>query len=205
VALATVLSRLSRRGEAQTAAQRALGLAHEDWEIRNAQSMIDYLQSAPAAANRPAASADLAARVNACSSGDKTMCAGVANDLEAVCKGGESTACGALAWMYETGAGVALDAARAAALHAQACEGGQKASCVRAAFLRATAKGAPGEQGRDVAALDRMCAEGTLDACTALGLVHARKGNLARARELLKKACDGGQADACRMVQSLPK
>jgi hypothetical protein len=55
--------------------------------------------------------------------------------------------------------------------------------------------------------LTRACEAGSTSACQALAILYTNRlaASLARARELLDKACRGGDARACESIKSLPR
>jgi TPR repeat protein len=214
--LARVLAEQGKAAEAQAEAQRASELAREDWEKENARRVADYVSkrtAAPAAAATAAGASqpgeDPDALSEACfGSRDAASCAKLVPVLERYCTAGDGSACSALAWILESGTGVPADLTRAAAFYQQSCEKKDQAGCVRFAWLQARGEGVPKDEAGGMAALDRICSEGFLEACTQLGVLHAGRqtsDGMARARELLKKACDGKDAEACRLLSSMPR
>jgi len=214
--LARVLAEQGKPADAQAEARRAAELAREDWEKENARRVVDYVgkrTAAPAAAATGAAASQPGEDPDALSescfgSRDAASCAKLVPVLERYCTAGDGGACGGLAWIHESGTGVSADMAKAAAFYQQACERKDQAGCARFAWLQARGEGAPKDEAAGMAALDRLCSEGFLEACTQLGVLHAGKQTsegMARARELLKKACDGRDPEACRLLSSMPR
>lgn len=209
VALANALSTVSKREEAIAEAQRGLDLADSDQQRQNASRMLDFVKRASAteavASQRGGPSSD---SVAACGRGDGAACARIMPELVKFCDSGQAQACGALAWLYQTGSGVAADAAKTAAYTAKACTAGDKSSCARAAWLEAKGEGLAKNEAKAMAALEGLCSEGFLEGCKVLGILHAAKStkaSFAKARELIKRSCDGGDQAACSMLTSLPK
>jgi TPR repeat protein len=208
LALARVLFQQSKPDEARAEAERGRELAQADWEIKNARELIDYMNkvSSPAAATEQASPP--AGLMEACLGGDGAACGRVTPDLERFCGGGEGRACTALGWIHESGKGVTADTAKAAALYKQGCEKGDKSGCARHGWLQARGEGMAKDEAGGMGALDRLCAEGFMEACTQLAVLHAgqqTKAGIARAKELLKKACEGGDEEACRILSSMPR
>ena len=61
--------------------------------------------------------------------------------------------------------------------------------------------------GASLEAMEKACGEGAQDACVAVGTALAdsgRPGSMARARQVLKKSCDAGSTNACRVLGQLP-
>lgn len=215
VAMARVLANAGREQEATASALRGRDLAKDDWERQNAQEEIDRLGKSAA---RPASSGEgapsgavtaspsgLAARMAACARGETSACAAAVPDLDKACSAGASTACANLAWIHASGQGVPSDEGRAAALFAQACTGGEKLACVHAAWLQVKLKRSPGDEATGMGSLAQLCDAGQLEGCTALAIVHLNRHTpqgRAQASALLKKACDGGDAEACQIQQS---
>ena len=80
--------------------------------------------------------------------------------------------------------------------------------CVGFALLQARGTGVIQNEAKAQATLERLCQEGVLEACTQLAVLIAPSrtpADMARARELLTKACDGKHARACEMLKSMPK
>lgn len=207
--LARALAEQAKPAEALTEAERAVELAHEDWETENAVKMLEYVKrrvSGNAAAREGAESAN---RMDACFSGaDGAACAKVAADLDRTCAAGEGRACTALGWIQETGKGTPADVARAATSYKQGCDKGDKSGCARFAWLQARGEGVTRDEASGMRALDALCGEGFFEACTQLAVLHAgrqSKDGIARAKDLLKKACDGGDGEACRLLTSMPR
>jgi TPR repeat protein len=207
--LASALVEQSKSAEAVAEAERAVELAREDWERDNARKVLDYVKrraSPDAGASQGTGSATV---MEAClGGGDAAACAKLAVDLDRACAAGEGRACTALGWIHESGKGVAVDLARAAALYKKGCEKEDKSGCARFAWLQARGEGVAKDEAGGMAALDRLCAEGFFEACTQLAVLHAgrkSKEGMARAKELLKKACDGGDTEACRLLSSMPR
>jgi TPR repeat protein len=208
LALARVLFQQSKTAEARAEAERGRELAQADWEVKNARELIDYMNkeaSQTAAAEQGGPPAGL---MEACLGGDGAACGRVTPDLERFCAGGEGRACTTLGWIHESAKGVTADPARAAALYTQGCDKGDKSGCARFGWLQARGEGMAKDEARGMGTLDRLCGEGFMEACTQLAVLHAgqqTKADIARAKELLKKACDGGDTEACRILSSMPR
>ena len=80
--------------------------------------------------------------------------------------------------------------------------------CVGFALLQARGNGVIQNEAKAQATLAQLCQDGILEACTQLALLivpGGRPADIARARELLTKACDGKHRGACEMLKSMPK
>jgi hypothetical protein len=76
------------------------------------------------------------------------------------CEGGEVSACKSLGLLWDTGAGGAVDRARAAALYERACNGGEIDACNNLANLCMGGDGVPRDIPRAITLYDRACAGG---------------------------------------------
>lgn len=216
VVLARILAEQSKAAEALTEAQRAVDLADTDWEKQNAAKVVEYVKrraSPEAAVARTAGASPTSEEPDTLSEScfgarDAAACAKLAPVLERYCNAGDGGACGGLAWIHESGTGVPADVAKAAPLYQQSCDKGDRQGCARFAWLQVRGEGVPKDEAAGMAALDRICSEGVMESCTQLAVLHAGKQTsegMARARELLKKACDGRDAEACRLLSSMPR
>lgn len=206
--LARVLAGQSKTAEAVAEAERAVELARADWERENARAVLDDVRRASPrdSGGQGAGAANL---MEACfNGGDAAACAKVTADLDRTCAAGEARACTALGWIHETGKGVPAEVAKAATFYKQGCDKADKSGCARFAWLQARGEGVTKDEAAGMAALDRLCADGFFEACTQLAVLHANRPTregMAKAKELLKKACDGGDQDACRLLSSMPR
>jgi TPR repeat protein len=153
------------------------------------------------------------------------------NFYEQRCGWGDASACGKTAVMYWEGRGTAQDRVKALALHHKACDGGYTESCealktlpdgqVKTAadelFRQAgtmSVFGANGKksvkdsQGDATAMFVRACDAGSMQGC-AEAAARYRDGNgvasdYGRALELYRKACVGGERNACQDVKGIP-
>ncbi len=209
VTLARVFHRLDDAAAARRSAERALDLADNDYERSNARTFLAFLEQDARNRTQQAAHETMRKRDTACQGGDGAACAEILPDLERACSEGESGACGYAAWLLEEGRGLAKDPARAAELQRRGCDAGDKRTCVRFAAKQASgAPGVPRNEAQAMATLDSMCKQEHFAACTELAILHARKPTAkdrARARELLARACDGGDASACNLARSFPR
>jgi TPR repeat protein len=187
-----------------------LQLAKSEAERKKAQEQLDFLAKASTAraqegtAGGAAAGSDPATSASCFQAGAPDACAKLAISLEDQCAQGSASACGGLAWILQNGRGVTQDVRRAEELYGRACDGGERRSCLeRAAILASGADPAKG-----LAELESLCEAKLTAACTRLAVAHAGRQtpkDLARARELLEKACTAQDAGACRLLRSLPK
>ncbi|MFN8095178.1 MAG: hypothetical protein U0599_23695 [Vicinamibacteria bacterium] len=206
VALARALHGLGRDDEAGQAVDAGLRLAETDAERSNAERFKLYLAQSTRYERERAQQAEEQKRASACQGGDAAACAAMVPGLEQQCAAQHADACSYLAWLHGQGSGLPRDPAKAAAYVARACEAGDKRACVEHAWTLARGEGVPQDEARATAALEGLCAEPFYPACTRLALVHAAKpsrADRARARELLDRACRGGEADACSLAQQL--
>jgi len=153
------------------------------------------------------------------------------NFYEQRCGWGDASACGKTAVMYWEGRGTAQDRVKALALHRKACDGGYTASCevlktlpdgqgktaADELFRRAgtmSVFGANGKssikesQGDATAIFVQACNAGSMQGC-AEAAARYRDGNgvasdYGRALELYRKACAGGERNACEDMKKIP-
>lgn len=207
LALARTLQKLGRAGDARAAAQRGLQLADTPSERDQAQRLLTFLVQDNAFQQRRAAQQARQEKLQACSGGDAAACADALPELESSCEEGSAAdACTFAAWLHREGRGVPKDAARSAALLDRACRLDDKRSCVEFAWAQAHGDGLPKAEPAARALLEALCGDEVFLACTRLALLHAavpKVGEQARAKELLARACAGGESDACRMVQGM--
>jgi TPR repeat protein len=222
LAAARVLWRQHAYAEALKEAQAAQGLAVDPDDRRKAQEMIQSVERATretAAARPPAALQEGSDRPGStlqnragptpkCQAGDTAACAALLPIAEAECAKKNGAACAMAGALYERGWGVAADAGRAAALLRQACDAGDRRGCVGFAAMQARGAGVQKDEVRAVSLLEETCNEGLLEGCAQLGALLASRASapdLARARELLAKSCDGKYAPACELLKGLAK
>lgn len=205
--LARTLQKLGRAGDARAAAQRGLQLAATPAERDKAQRLLTFLAQDSADQQRRAAEQARREQAQACQAGAAPACASLLPELERDCdEGSAPDVCAFGAWLHREGRGVPKDLARAAALLQRACELGDKRSCVEHAWAQARGEGLPRAEPRARAVLEALCSDEVFTACTRLALLHAatpKASERARAKELLARACAGGEAEACRMAREL--
>jgi TPR repeat protein/serine/threonine protein kinase len=103
------------------------------------------------------------------------------------------------------GEGVAAEPAAARKLLEQACDAGELHACVNlGGLVRSGVAGEP-DAARAATLFERACGRGNAGACGEYAslLWHGRGGvarDRTRARELFRKACDGGEEDSCLNV-----
>ncbi|MGE0455597.1 MAG: hypothetical protein AB7O37_14160 [Vicinamibacteria bacterium] len=219
--------------EAAQAARSALNAARTAEERQRAQSYLDFLQRQPArpaaraAASTPAAPASPAAQPGA-SAGEAASaatsaagegapyellarcyekredaaCAKAVPFLESECQR-QAGACTSLGSILEGGLGIKADPVRAARAYERGCAGGDKSACARFAVLQAQGRGVLPDPPKALSTLQGLCAEKIQHACIGWAQLLAQKGNLAKAKDLLKGACDAGTQEACRMLPGL--
>jgi len=208
VALARVLYRLGDAPAARSAAQRGLTLADRDRDRANAEDFLRFMDEDAAYRRRQESQQATGSQLAACQGGDSTACTEVIPVLERTCGEGQSGACAFAGWLFAEGRGVAKDAPRAASFWQRACAAGDKHACVQHALGQARGEGVPQDVDQAMTTLDGLCREEFFAGCTQLALLYAgRPGakDRARARELLAKACEGGEPDACGLAKSMPR
>jgi len=134
-------------------------------------------------------------RVHECNQGDVADCT-------AQCSKKNAASCVNLGLAYAAGAGVAKDAARAAALYQQGCDGRDSRGCSKLGLLYA--KGADAvrpDLARAAALYQQGCDLGASEACTELGSMYEKgtgvAGDAKRAAALYQRGCDRGNALGC--------
>ena len=111
--------------------------------------------------------------------------------------------CYALGMMFKKGDGTTVNYQRAGQLFDWACTAGHTGACRALTTVAAFDAKAGGDAADELVALDRDCEErDDWGACTRLGMMLHGPGDAAsaevdRARELFRKACNGGHAEAC--------
>lgn len=116
------------------------------------------------------------------------------------CDSGHSEGCGALASAYANGVGVVKDSTRAAALFKQACDGGVMTACVDLGVLYDQGTGVPKDLKRAIALYELGCQKGATGGCFNRAGLFREEGNFGKAEALFRKACDGGNKEACEAV-----
>ncbi len=137
------------------------------------------------------------------------------------CDAGDVEACGKAAVMNAEGRGTAPDPVKAMQLHRKACEAGRAASCeavkkVDELVDRARTMSLFGVNGKSVkdsqsyatAMFVQACDAGSAEGCAAAAARYRdAKGvvrDYARALELYRKACAGGERKACEDMKEIP-
>jgi Flp pilus assembly protein TadD len=204
VALARVLHKLGRVDEARKSAELGLQLADDDAERSNAERFLMFLNEEARYAQDRARQEASWKQTNACEGGDAAACAQILPAQERACREGAARACLYLSWLYTQGTGLPKDAAKAAGYVGQACAVGDKRACVEHAWRRVGGDGVAKDEPGGLAALGKLCDESFFPACTRLAIAQASKPGAAargRAKALLARACEGGEADACEMAR----
>jgi TPR repeat protein len=135
------------------------------------------------------------------------------------CNAGDQQACVVLSGFYWRGVGVARDPAKARSLIDSACAAGNALGCdLRSRFASpaepaaapesSAAAAEPASVGYDVTGmLDQRCGAHDFNACTGLGTMYLRgagaPADAAKANHYFQQACDGGNAEGCRQLQSM--
>jgi TPR repeat protein len=181
LAAARVLWRYDNLADARKAAQVALTLADSDQERTAAQRLLSEI---PTASARPPAAPPASSPPSAGSTPDP-------NALVASCQRGDVAACRDLAPIAE-----------------KACAGGQQRACLLMAVMQMRGDGVTKDEARALATFEQLCNGGLPDSCTQWAVIlasHPQKPDIAKARQLLTKSCDGGFAPACEVLKSMPK
>ena len=150
-----------------------------------------------------AASTDASAISDCFAKRDDAACARAVPSLETACAEKQSTSCVSLGSLYDGGFGVARDRRKAASNYTLACGLGDKPGCARVAVLEAQGLGVPRNTPKATKTLESLCGENIPDACIGLAQVlrlTGRAADRARARTLLKTACDAGATEACGLL-----
>ena len=115
--------------------------------------------------------------------------------LEAGCPGGEAGACATLGVQYERGEGVAKDEARALALYLQACNVESAFGCLRLAAAHENGVGGPADLAAAARFYGEACRHGDGQGCFHAGRLAEAGGEVDRARELYRRACEREESD----------
>jgi len=204
VALARALHDVGQDEEAKRSVELGLQLADSDAERSNAERFLLYLEQDLRYTQERASREAFQKQTQTCEAGDSAACAQVVPELEKQCGEGQARVCMYLGWLYSQGTGLPRDEARAAGYLGQACAAGDKRACVEHAWKLARGEGLTKDEARGAAALQSLCDEEFFAACTRLAVLEAGKANAtarSRAKALLTRACEGGEQDACSMVE----
>ncbi|MEO8360524.1 MAG: tetratricopeptide repeat protein [Vicinamibacteria bacterium] len=148
-------------------------------------------------------STDASAITDCFSKRDDAACARAVPSLEGACAEKQAASCVSLGSLYDGGFGVTRDRRKAAANYKTACDLGEKPGCARLAVLEAQGLGVAKNTLRATKTLETLCGEQLTEGCVGLAQILQRTGRAAdrtRAQTLLKAACDGGNAEACRLL-----
>jgi uncharacterized protein len=109
--------------------------------------------------------------------------------------------------------------AQALPLGLRSCNGGDAQGCLAVGHMYKEGKGAPKDLARAKEFMERACQEGkgigiacgqlghmpiSIDVCESAANFSTHPPNTERARTFYKKACDLGDADSCKALQTLP-
>lgn len=148
-------------------------------------------------------SADASAITDCFSKRDDAACARAVPSLEGACAAKQAASCVSLGSLYDGGFGVTRDRRKAVVNYKTACDLGEKPGCARLAVLEAQGLGVAKNTLRATRTLETLCAEQLTEGCVGLAQIlqqTRRPADRTRAQTLLKTACDGGNAEACRLV-----
>ena len=136
----------------------------------------------------------------------KDVAGGLA-ELDALCTKGEPAGCDKLANVYDKGQGtdVPADPLRSREYAKKACDLGSQTSCAVLAMLT-TKDTSDSVAGRVSAMFQARCDQGDMATCARFGQALVAGDGVAvdreRGRALLKKACAGGVAQACKGMEA---
>jgi len=123
------------------------------------------------------------------------LCASIAA-CQTACTAADQAACWRLGYKYWDGDGVPKNYAKGGALIRAACAANNKVACSSVALLRDQA-----DNCADMASCTELCNREIFKACSKVASEYLKGGripkNPARAQELYKKACDGGDGAGC--------
>lgn len=126
---------------------------------------------------------------------------------EAPCDAAHASACRDLGIKYETGKGVARDAARAAELYRQACEAQDALGCFRLGLLYEAGNGVGEDLARAASLYEQACQGGLAQGCAYTGDMYVRGAGVAadpgKAAAFYVKACDANNAGGCHQLAAL--
>ena len=122
-------------------------------------------------------------------------------ELEALCKEGNSTACFKLAERYRI---LDKDTKKALKYYVIACDAGYMTGCTNGGIILAM-KGTPYsksfKQARKM--FDKACEAGEDPACYNMGTLNYKEGRQSKAVKYYKKACDMGNPGGCAKEKRL--
>lgn len=151
---ARVLDRLHKTEEARKVTEIGLALAKTDAERQRGQSFLDYLKTS---ASQATFVDDFNKSALACNGGDPVACGKLAPLLEKKCGEGDGASCAFVAWLHESGKGVAADPFAAFTFYQMACDRGEIRGCTRQAALQARGVGVPKDEPKARAKLEPLC------------------------------------------------
>ncbi len=117
--------------------------------------------------------------------------------LHRACDLKQREACGDLAAIYDQGAGVPENPAKAAVYAEKACSMGQLWICGDLGLMLAKGRGLKADEARALTLLESSCGADYAPACQYLGVLLQRRGQPAQAAEAYRKACSEGIGEAC--------
>lgn len=121
---------------------------------------------------------------------------------EKACGDGDAAACNWGGVIYEQGRGVAADRPRAEKLYERGCKAKVEESCRRRSRMLQYDQWSADDSTVDPA--KERCAKGDGDACHTLAVaVRNDEGDIARAMELDRKACDAGSWRGCQWLAKM--
>jgi TPR repeat protein len=117
------------------------------------------------------------------------------------CEGGVSKACNSLGALYASGKGVKKSWQKAAELSARSCTAANATGCDQLGTLYIAVK----DYLQAATAYDLGCRGGELRSCVGLGIMYGGGRGIgsdpAKATALFKRACDGGNSEACALLR----
>lgn len=119
--------------------------------------------------------------------------------FEAGCRASDASACSNVGLMYEQGIGVERDYTAASAFYEAACKAQELQACHNLALMLWEGRGAEPARGRAADYLIQACDGGHVASCSYLGRQWVQtEGKEDLGRELMRRACAGGDAAACK-------
>jgi TPR repeat protein len=124
--------------------------------------------------------------------------------LEGLCRDGEPSACGEAAEaLLLAKRGVGADAPRGLRLARRACEVGDRHSCQLLAAAHEAGRNVPRDAARSIAYADIACQRSGTLSCLMVAADHYRNGRLPQAAAYTRRACQGGEGEACAVMSQL--
>jgi TPR repeat protein len=117
---------------------------------------------------------------------------------EKACTAGDAFSCGTLGSLWAQGELGAKDPAKAAKYFEQACQGGSASGCNQLGMALWTGAGVTKAPERAMDVWTTACADKNAAACANVGRALKERGDDARGRKAMSRACSLGDAEACK-------